>query len=292
MMKILKITLYQRLVYKKNDPNMKILAWESTPDFKKFINYFSDWRSKGYLDNTNVIDILNTDDTYNDMVNKLLSGKMSSCISDLQTVEDLNVKLKTTNHSNWKFKGYLLYPDKKVQRDSPIDGAIALSANSPNVKRALMFLNWIQSNQDNYDLFMYGILGENYTLEGKNLKLPEGQSSSKYIGWGGHDAFKSTEFERIPDYLKGTGERSYMDLFKNHSEYTPDLGFSMSYSNVETEAKMRLIQYSSDIDLPFMNGTLDKNAMEQALVDLKAVDTDKIINDLQTQLNSWRKKNK
>ena len=28
---------------------MKIMAWEKTPEFRKLIEYFSEWRTKGYF---------------------------------------------------------------------------------------------------------------------------------------------------------------------------------------------------------------------------------------------------
>ena len=44
-----------------------------------------------------------------------------------------------------------------------------------------MFINWLQSSQENYDSLMYGIKGKHYTLEDNKIKLPETIPSSPAI---------------------------------------------------------------------------------------------------------------
>jgi putative aldouronate transport system substrate-binding protein len=56
-----------------------------------------------------------------------------------------------------------------VDKGQPVPAEICnnfsqVSATSKDPARAVMFLDWIQASQDNYDLWYYGIKGKHYTL--------------------------------------------------------------------------------------------------------------------------------
>ena len=86
-------------------------------------------------------------------------------------------------------------------------------------------------------------------------------------------------------------EKSYLKLVRNNGEYLPTLDFSPDYSNIQSETRMRGEGFRDYIDTMFENG-MDENAFNQALQNMQDIDTDKIINELQKQLDNWRTENK
>jgi len=67
--------------------------------------------------------------------------------------------------------------------DDPIDFTKSnnysqISSTSKHPERAVMFLNWLLEDQQNYDLFFFGIEGVHYTLDGDLIRLPDGIGAS------------------------------------------------------------------------------------------------------------------
>ncbi len=51
-----------------------------------------------------------------------------------------------------------------------MENIIGISAKSENAEDVLRFIEWVHASQENYDLFVYGIEGKDYTIENGRLK--------------------------------------------------------------------------------------------------------------------------
>ena len=87
--------------------------------------------------------------------------------------------------------------DKPIKVD-PSNNFAQICSTSKNPERAMMFLNWIQASQENYDLWYWGIEGTHYTLdENGTVMLPEGQT-------GGGTAATDNPYAPTPWWFKNT----------------------------------------------------------------------------------------
>jgi len=277
----------QQLVYKQNDPEMKMMAWEQTPEFSKAADYLTRWEKNGYLVwcTANESNPLRAAKQISD---NMLSGKVFSTLAYENIADDLNADLSVSNDNNWEFKAYQLYPDAKTERLSPVEGCLAFKADSPNVERALMFLNWIQSSQNNYDLLMYGREGTDYTLEGEKYKLPEGiknELESPYIGWGGREVFMNSDYNRL---AVGTSENSISNFTNYNSQFPLNMDFNPDFSDMMSETNSRLSFLNSQVDQVIRDGSYSKANMDPDLLKMGKEATDMVLTKIKGQISKWK----
>jgi putative aldouronate transport system substrate-binding protein len=289
----------KQLVYKSDDSKMKIQAWELTPEFKKSVQYINSLKSKGYLSPYSFIRSYG----FEDIQNEFLNGSFNSCIINerllTKPIESLvfsiNLMLKSSDHPDREIKVYQLYPEKDVQRLSACDilgdMGIGIPEKSPHAKQVLMFLDWLQSSQENYDLFMYGISGKHYNPVGNDkYSLPEGVTlnDNPYLGWNGSEAFLNFEYERFPVAINGDVKDSRRSFITKNTFYPKHLGFYPDYKPVLKESVRRNMKIG-DIDGMVSTGKL---VTEKDFNGLQDDDTIKITNEIQKQLDKWKKKDK
>jgi putative aldouronate transport system substrate-binding protein len=275
----------QSLVYKWDDPQMKIIPWEQTPEFKETVNLINRWYKNGYI--------------------KPLTGttdRFTSMISNSQTFYEGTINADLFNDGDKKaYNIYMLYPDNKVQRVSPIGnigtkGAIAFNSKSANTERALMFLNWIQSSQQNFDLFIYGFKDRHYVLTGDRISMPEGMKASDnpYEGWLS-TPFLNINFERLPDDKDTYSDdfmKSHLDFINSKTFYAPHEGFFPDYKTISDDCNNRMQLYQEKIVNALRTGTYDTKETDNIIDELKTSGTDVIVQEVQKQLDKWRADNK
>ncbi|MDP4268440.1 MAG: DUF3502 domain-containing protein [Bacteroidota bacterium] len=270
----------QGLVYKWNDPDMKLLAWEQTPEFKKGIETISSWFAKGYLAKdcpTVQID-----------QNVLLSGKWASAISVFGSdIEYFNYSLVNKN-TDWKYKECLLYPDEISARTPQINNYMVISESSNNAERALMFVEWLQADQENYDSLMYGIKDKNYALVNDCIKLPENISQNEsYTSWVWRAPFMNIDYERANVSEPVDIIKNYYNTLKEKTKYPPHTGFIPNYSVVDDIADYRKLSYNS-LEQKIYNGTFLPEDVEIYINDQKAKGADNLVAEIQKQLDKWK----
>lgn len=271
----------QWLVYKKDDPDMKVLAWEQTPEFKTAVKDIVLWYKNGYM-SPNIQDIDPT--------------KVSSNITyaSIRYYEDGGMTFNNPNGITQKI--FLLHPDTKVYRSDSIggildNGALVFNAKSQNVERALMFLNWVQQSQENYDLFMYGIEGKNYKLADGMIRLMDGENYEKtsYLFWPGCMTFRNIEYDRI--FKSATEKQKQLNFIKSNTQYMPHSGFYPNYTSLSDNIDYRrnIIQNIND---NLCNGTYTLDEAERDIEELKTHGSAKIIEVIQQQLDDWKAQRK
>jgi len=269
----------KKLVYKWNDSNMRLYAWEQTPEFKKAMEYISGWYENGYIgassDNTPFASIL--------FYSQLVSETGISYVSSGNTAEPITMK------------SLLLYPDKKVQMPNPLgkqhySGSIAFCESSSNTERVLMFLDWVQQSQENYDLLMYGIKDKHYILKENYPQLPKGvdNENSPYLYWRGRDAFRNMDYEYVYNNSAEFSKTARKDFLGKHAEYPLHMGFYPDYRPVNGYINSRTTIYSHRFDLPLIQGTYKFEDTDSIIQDLKNAGTDRIVTEIQSQLDKWR----
>lgn len=141
------------LVYRWDDPEMKLYAWEQTPENREAYKKIKKLMNDGCIDSTKV--------TSENILLNIRSGSIASFVSKW----DDAIRIMRGAGSEHKLKIFPLDMDMKASRSSNRNTVIIINKNSKNPEKVIRFFEWIQSKQENYDLFMYGIEGQNYVLE-------------------------------------------------------------------------------------------------------------------------------
>lgn len=211
------------LVYRWNDPKMKLMAWEQTPEYREAINTLNRWKSKGYINN-----VITDEPIYID--SEITGGAYASFLRPYGTAEYYNKLLEKENAVTWRYREFDLYPGKKSQRVTNSGPMIAFNRNSPDVKRALMFMEWLQTDREAYNTMMYGIKGKDYIMDSKKRPvLPENYSEEySYSSWSGKSFFYNYNNE-VPDT---TELKQYRNNIAVKSDYVPHLGFHIDQKSL------------------------------------------------------------
>ncbi|HEX2946393.1 MAG TPA: DUF3502 domain-containing protein [Clostridia bacterium] len=265
------------LVYKWDDPKMKVVPWEQTPEFKETANLVNSWVKNGYLEQVETLD------------------KTGSFMGRFGTFEERTIDYTVKEGKKESFNYYLLYNNKKIQRKSPMNFlelcSIALSSNSENVERTLMFLNWVQSGQENYDLLMYGILEKHYLLKDGRVAMPEGveEDRNPYYGWFSLP-FRNANFDRewVDEYDPGNTMEDITQFLEKYTSYAPHEGFYHDYKDIRALCDNRMQLYRNKIEIELHNGTFDMEKADSIIEELEKAGTDRIVLETQRQLDNWK----
>lgn len=268
------------LVYREDDPNMKLVQWENTPEYKKALSILKNWYEEEYI----------LEKTYEKLEFENIESEKYACFID---GFEKSLLFNTVNKSKlmeaFKYEAYALNPEKKAQRSSPMKNSLLFNAGSENLEYAMMLVEWIQSEQSNYDLMIYGIEGDHYTFYGNQYRLPSGinYNDHNYMGWNGHKAFLNMDFCRTGIYNSPLAKEYYMDMLTEKTEYAGHYGFYAA-PGFENSISDR-IKYFRVMDRPDLNYILNYNNN----TDYKLFNTEfhETVEQLQMQFDSWRRKN-
>lgn len=264
----------QGLVYKWDDPSLKLMAWEQTPEFKKYINKLKNWYKQGYCN----------EDNFTAPVDEkaISSGKLASIIITPET--QLVYSSILNNDNGVKYKLYKLYPDKTSQRLDPTQYSMLISKNSSNADRVLMFYDWLVQDQSNYDALMYGVKGKNYDLKDNNV-IPKGSTN-----WPWKNPLQDIKLERGINTLNKSSIEEYSKRIETETKYSPTLGFHPDYSTVEDAAQYRNNTYY-ELDQKISLGLYNDSDLEKYISESKDNGVDKLVAEIQRQLDNWKKQN-
>lgn len=217
----------QKLVYKWDDPEMKIIPWEKTPEFKTSVSYIMSWYKKGYLTANPIFEKTTSFVDYGILTPPNSDTTILTCMT--KTGDILESEPLRTFH---------LFPDNKAQRDNPmgnyfVNGSYLFCSKSENTERALMFLEWAHKSGINNRLMKYGIENKDYVLADGYPSLPENSDVGNYI-FHGRWTFNNmregmikdmTEVEAFIAKLEERGSESMANLLQNQlDEYNSRKG--------------------------------------------------------------------
>lgn len=266
------------LVYKWDDPEMKLMAWERTPEFYDTVNMYIDWFKKGYLK------AAASGDDYFKASSVMLGSSVAPPSKETEIVSTSNANGKTLVTEPMRI--CRLYPERTVQRDNPmgnfsVNGSFVFTKESKNTEMVLRFLEWVQLDRENYNLVVNGIEGEDYVINDGKPELPNGMNSlsSSYMDWGGHWAFRNIEYETAENKVQ-----PLMEYLKNHTKYPPHGVFYPEYGALEQVAEMRsrgLQEFSSMLSQGQIK-SLDE--LEKLINRMEDIGTDELVAAAQSQL--------
>lgn len=264
------------LVYKKDDQQMKVMTWEQTPEFGQIVKKLIQWR-------TSNLDMGNAAPDTNEIA-MIQQGLAASAFTDLDGAYQY---LHYLAGSGLKVRIFPLYPEQESQRTTDT-AAIAINKNSKHAERVLKFLDWIQSSQENYDLFMYGIKDENYALSGDKIDFPA--DKVKYFGWGGYNTFVNLDFTRTYVWDPENFKEEYKKISETNAKFPSTLGFNFENTTVQDVSSKRREAYDN-VELQH-GGFVNSQDVDTFLKQQGELGVEKLVNEMQRQLDKWKVDNK
>ena len=265
-----------------NDPECKLVAMETTPEFEAMAKYAEIWQKDGIMWK----DILTDNLDHNSLISQ---GKL---IAGIGTHEFSTTKRAWVEEGAY-FDYAELYPDDLYANRTPLANTMCISVTSENPERTLMFLNMLENDQTLYDMVQYGIEGKTYVLdENGGAAYPDGMdtASSNYQEWGGQWALWKPQFMR-PNATYGPG------FWEKEAEYaassdknvvSPLEGFSFDATEVTTETAQRTQIYGDATRLIQVGLAGDyQAAIDKLIADSEAAGLQKILDEYQRQINEF-----
>ncbi|WP_337103700.1 extracellular solute-binding protein [Paenibacillus sp. YIM B09110] len=165
--------------------------------------------------------------------------------------------------------------------------AVPITAKHPEA--SIKFMNWLYSNKDNHNLFLYGIEGTNFkTVGDRTIDIIRDANDQNYYfdSWMiGNINYMMFDSKTPENYLKTqTTEPT------NPVEFSPVLGFRLNTEPIAVEYANVLSVVKSSI-IPIKLGVVpyDKH-FPAALESLKAAGLDKVVAEYQKQFKEWQAK--
>ncbi len=159
----------------------------------------------------------------------------------------------------------------------------SISANSKHPEEALKFLEYVNTDKEIINLLTYGIEGQDYTkIDENTIKLPE-TTTFENANWMMGNCYNTYLTEGKP---ANTWEET--KRINDNAKRSKLLGFSPNLEPIKLEMNNCKSVVSSYIDV-LSQGVGDTPAMlDEMLARLKTAGSDKIITELQRQIDAWK----
>lgn len=271
---------YHMLTFDLNEDNVTLQPIEQTEMFKEAVTWMKKWYDEGIVSKNE----LSETDT-----KMFENGKTFAKVG---LMEDAFQGI-SFNISDAEYGYAELYPDSKFRKDSPLNNAFAINKNAKNPERLLMLLELLNTDEEAYDMFMYGIEGETYVKdENGALQYPEGQdaSNSTYMGWF-YWPFVREQFQKPSGKITQAALDEETEwLKKDNLIVSPLTGFNPDTSSIKTELAQRdqLYDEQGKLLLAGITGSDDVDtAINKYIEAQKNVGLDKIMTYLQERADEY-----
>ncbi len=257
------------LVYRPDDPAIKLMDWKQTPEYRNALETLRRWRSRGFISNQGV---------------KL--REYASIIGYKGDGEKISEQIRQESGVQVKFAEFDLYPESITQRTFDPGNIVIFNSHSNNTERALAFLDWLMTDKEAYRLFMYGIKGKDYKLDKKDrvkLIAREGYDESCIYNVIHRSWFivnNNLDFQD-KDQLKAR-----IQYIESRSKYFPHTGFTIDIVKIRERFPEFDFNSRSRFESSVLNGELTPGEIDDFLSAQKKI-TDPMVEEIQTQLDEW-----
>ncbi len=264
------------LIYISKDGEVK--SWFETEEFKMDCEYFEQLYKEGLIHP----DVLSVPaDTRQNMANagKILLG-MGTC------GEEAIAGLKKTVDENIWIEKFLLNPEKPYVQFELTWNRNVVPAASEHPEAAIMFLDWLYSSDENHDLLMYGIEGQDYTVADNN-RIERAYNDDNQM------LYNFPEWQMANFALRNfqpADPDSFVEAATTvnpNSEIHIASGFIFDSTPVKTEYANVVAEMPASI-YPMKFGLVSyEDYIDNALETLKAAGLDVIVEEYERQFNEW-----
>jgi len=246
-------------------------------DYLKGFKFIRDLYVKDYITK----DILSVKDYRADFN----TGKAASAPGDVYEYNNFSKALTAIPGTKAEFVKILLA--EKPWQNTTTWNFQSVAAASKKAERAVMYLNWAQKDQKNYDLLTLGVENVHYVLKDGNVNLPEGKDAVS-IGYNPYEWLWQN-----PKYMKAKGSdaKDFLQLLKDFDKdsafLSPIMGFTFDPTPVKTEVAALdsvAAKYQNTIASGLVDPEIELPKYDAAM---KEVGLDKVIDEVQKQLDAF-----
>ena len=236
-----------------------------------------DWYLKGYISK----DVLSV----KDFRAPFKAGKAAAVMGDIFEYNFNCQALATAPGVKLEFVRFLATPE--AYQEVTTWNFQSVVASSKNIDRAVMFLNWVQKNQENYDLMTLGVEGKDYIIKDGQIALPDGIDPAK-------PPYSSYEWIWTnPKYIKdrSTYIKGFSDLYRAQDKDVTfkwkGMGFMFDSSPIKSVVAT-LGSIYGEINPALGSGTMEPEELVSTYREkMKKAGSDQAIAEVQKQLEAY-----
>jgi putative aldouronate transport system substrate-binding protein len=194
--------------------------------------------------------------------------------------------VRANNNPNITPEDYILIklnPEKADIYPVIVKNLNGISSTSKQPDAAIAFFDWLYTNKENYNLFMYGREGQEFTLNAKGLKVSAVNENNQGL-YGQADWMLGNVNYMIPGHTSLPIEVEYLYTFNPKAVVSPASDFFFNASTVEAEWANIQTEFRASI-VPIYAGVLSyEEAFPAALRRMKAAGLDAVLEEYRRQL--------
>ncbi|NGP44904.1 ABC transporter substrate-binding protein [Bacillaceae bacterium SIJ1] len=253
----------------------KVFNVFASPEYKEYLDLVYDWYQGG---------LINQDaPTLSDTNDLIASGRV---VSEYHHVNEPGVEIKSAQKYGEEVQVKFM-TDPYVGTGSIITTLQAISRTSENPERAMMFLNLVNTDPELYNLLIYGIEGEHYTMNEDNVVEPI--EDSGYAP--GADWIFGNTFNAYPVAGKDPAINDAIKEENENATPSPMIGFKFDVEPVASQ--IANITSVMDQHGPGLNtGAVSPDeGLDEFLSALERAGINEVIDEMQSQLDKWHETN-
>ena len=256
------------------DPEYKVMSFYGTDEFAQMAEKSEEFRQKGFY--------YPDYDPKRVPENEFMAGKAAAAFGNVMWPTE-RIDTLTANIPGAEIETVFINPDVPKYMYSASDNLLAVFEHSQEVDACVAFIDWIHTSQENYDLYTYGIEGTNYNLEGESVSLKDIPQEKLYqpISW----AWTDLRYNRYSAAL----DPDYVDVINHWDDdavVTDLVGFAIDTDPIKTELTNYKTVYETYIKPVTEAGTATFDR-EKTISELKAAGMDKIVEEVQKQVDQY-----
>ena len=258
------------------DPELKVHNFYESDIFKNIVNTKRKWYMNGWMPKDA--------QEIKDPESALNNGKLGAIWSNvLKTTERIDAFKKTLPQG--ELEDVFLNPDKPKYVFDAASNLLSVFSTSENPEGAIAFVNWFRSNQDNYDLFSYGVKDVNYKLDGNAISAEGLNDKQSYnqVYWAWDDI-------RLKHFSKDVSPELVQKLQKwdEGAVEAPTLGFRFDADPVKAEMAQINAVEKEYVDAAYAGFSEYDQFFPKFQSKLKSAGIDKVIAEMQKQLDVFK----
>ncbi|SDO22691.1 putative aldouronate transport system substrate-binding protein [Paenibacillus sp. yr247] len=252
----------------------KVVNMYETPQYTKYLDLVKSWHDKGLIN-----------DNAATLKNKADIEKTGNAVVQVHNVlkPGVEAQFKTANGGN----DVIAIPTTDVWAGtgSIITTMQAISKTSKNPERAMMFINLLNTDKELYNTISFGVEGKHYTKNADNtIKINKEAGYVPNASWVFGNTFNGL-------LVEGTDPNVVANTKKENETAKPSPLMGFKFQPAAVSAEIANIATVLDQYGPGLNtGTVAASEkLKEFQEKLKAAGADKVIAEVQKQLDEWKK---
>jgi putative aldouronate transport system substrate-binding protein len=265
-------------LYPSSNGSTKIVNQFLTTQAVSFYKKMKTYLAKGYI---------SADATSLDSVsNGIKTGKYFACVSSLKPGKDAEMQAST----GIKWTQVQITPNRKTNRETT-GAMLAIAKQSKHPAEAMKFINLLYTDGTLLNYFIYGVKGTDYTVNSnKTISLKKNATYASGNGW----RFGDQTLDLRLSYESANKYSSWKTLNKT-SQKLQSYGFMFNTTKTSVQslvANNQTVVNNGYQSLFYGQASDVDQAVSDWSAQFKNANCSKLLSVMQSQYNTWRKKNK